>query len=107
MDNQVKRSRLIRAAVSSMTRSVTNETQAWNLWNNLNTDEDFIRAFLDVHSEQVEERVHETLWELLEEQLEGPLKLDLNRLDQNQQFHELVNELTKSVMNAFQLKEDD
>jgi hypothetical protein len=39
----------IEAAVSDITRSVGNETLAWNIWNNLNGSPAFIEAFLRLH----------------------------------------------------------
>lgn len=46
------RSEAIRAAVEEITRTVGNETLAWNLWNNLNTSEAFKTAFLRLHKEK-------------------------------------------------------
>lgn len=40
---------MIEAAIAEIVHSVGNPTLAWNLWNNLNTSPDFIKAFNRFH----------------------------------------------------------
>jgi hypothetical protein len=99
-----EKDRVLRA-VESMTPLVTNETQAWNLWNSLNSSPEFIEAFQYSHGKlptNAEELIEDAVWEELEEALEGPLHLDLNDVDDSREFRELVSKITKQIL--FNLK---
>lgn len=91
----------ITKAVEAMTPMVTNETQAWNLWNYLNSSPEFIEAFQRMHGalpSAAKAAVADAVWEELEEALEGPLHLDLNEVDENKEFQALVERVTKKVI---------
>lgn len=88
-------------AIDAMTPMVSNEAQAWNLWNSLNSSPEFIQAFRLMHGilpNNAKAAVTDAVWEELEEALEGPLKLDLNELDENREFQALVERVTKKVI---------
>lgn len=88
-------------AIDAMTPMVANETQAWNLWNSLNSSPEFIEAFQKMHGTlpaNAEDSVTEAVWEELEDALEGPLNLDLNEVDENKEFQALVERVTKKVI---------
>lgn len=91
----------ITQAIQAMTPMVANETQAWNLWNSLNSSPAFIEAFQRMHGKlslEARDAVEDAVWEELEEALEGPLHLDLNEVDESQEFKELVERVTKQVL---------
>ncbi len=57
-DEREARRAMIEAAVRAITPNVTNETAAWNTWNNLASDPDFVRAIVTLHAEQHGYRKH-------------------------------------------------
>jgi hypothetical protein len=96
----MKEKDLVARAVKGMVPLVANEAQAWNLWNSLNASPEFIEAFQHSHGklpDNAEEIIEDAVWEELEEALEGPLKLDLNELDESEEFQALVKRVSKLV----------
>lgn len=46
------RRELVEAAVAAILPNATNETHAWNIWNNLNGSPEFITAFKYFHPDK-------------------------------------------------------